>query len=186
MQIDDLVDGNDFGSLVAPETIRIERLLPGPGERVWRYLTEPALRRRWLAAGAFDLVPGGSVELVFRNDDLVPGDDPAPARFAAENGEVRLRGVVTDCIPMRRLAYSWGLGDDASEVRFDLVEEGAKVRLTVTHRRLSSRPMRVMVSAGWHTHLDILAAVLSGRAPDGFWRRFIPLERAYETRLPQD
>ena len=54
------------------DAIRIERVLPGPRERVWRYLTEPDLRRRWLAAGAFDLVPGGAVELVFRNNELTP------------------------------------------------------------------------------------------------------------------
>lgn len=186
MTIDDKVEADEFGALIAPETIRIERLLPGHRERVWRYLTEPDLRRRWLASGAFELHPGGAVELLFRNDELVPGDDPAPARFAAEGGEVRLRGLVTDCEPMRRLAYTWGTGEDASEVRFDLAEEGAKVRLTVTHRRLSGRSLRVMVSAGWHTHLDILVAILEGRAPDGFWRRFVPLERVYEARLPQD
>ena len=29
---------NDYGVLTAPDTLRIERLLPGPIERVWQYL----------------------------------------------------------------------------------------------------------------------------------------------------
>ncbi|MBP1860204.1 hypothetical protein J2Z75_003725 [Rhizobium herbae] len=31
---------NAFGVLTAPGTLKIERLLPGPIERVWAYLTE--------------------------------------------------------------------------------------------------------------------------------------------------
>ena len=34
----------DHGTAVTRDTLRIERLLPGPIERVWRYLTDPALR----------------------------------------------------------------------------------------------------------------------------------------------
>jgi uncharacterized protein YndB with AHSA1/START domain len=175
-----------FGRLVAPETVRIERRLPGPRERVWRYLTEPDLRKTWLAAGAFDLTPGGSVELVFRNGELTPGDDPTPERFSANGGEARLRGVITACDPPDHLAYTWAEGDDASEVRFDLEDDGGKVRLTVTHVRLGSRAMRVMVSAGWHTHLDLLVARLEEREPEGFWRRYTALEPLYEARLPRD
>ncbi|WP_181702464.1 SRPBCC family protein [Chthonobacter albigriseus] len=174
-----------FGRQVTADTVRIERVLPGPRERIWRYLTEPELRRKWLAAGAFELSPSGDVELVFRNSELTANDDPPPARFADAGGEVRLVGVITVCAPTEVLAYTWGAGDDASEVRFDLVDEGSKVRLTVTHTRLANRDMRVMVSAGWHTHLDLLVAVLEERAPDGFWRRFATLERAYEDRLPR-
>src|SRR5690349_14792849 len=53
-----------FAQPIGTDAIRIERVLPGPRERIWRYLTESDLRRRWLAAGAFGLMPGGAVELV--------------------------------------------------------------------------------------------------------------------------
>ena len=41
-----------------PDTLTIARLLPGPIERVWAYLTESDLRRKWLAAGEMDLTLG--------------------------------------------------------------------------------------------------------------------------------
>jgi uncharacterized protein YndB with AHSA1/START domain len=44
--------------------LRIQRLLPGPIERVWAYLTESDLRRQWLASGTMQLQPGASFELV--------------------------------------------------------------------------------------------------------------------------
>src|SRR5919107_774188 len=88
-----------FARPIGTDAIRIERVLPGPRERVWRYLTEPELRRRWLAAGAFDLAPGGAVELVFRNNDLTRDDDPPPAGYASYGDESRLGGTILACEP---------------------------------------------------------------------------------------
>jgi len=39
-------------TLIKPSTIRFERLLPGPVERVWAYLTESKKRATWLAAAS--------------------------------------------------------------------------------------------------------------------------------------
>ena len=44
-----------YGRLIEPATLKIERLLPGPIERVWAYLTESDLRRQWLASGEMPL-----------------------------------------------------------------------------------------------------------------------------------
>ena len=65
-----------YGALVEPATVRIQRLLPGGVERVWAFLTESDLRRRWLAAGEMRLEAGAPFELVWRNDELTdpPGD----------------------------------------------------------------------------------------------------------------
>lgn len=46
---------NDYGMIIEPGTLRIQRLLPGPIERVWAYLTESDKRATWLAAGAMKL-----------------------------------------------------------------------------------------------------------------------------------
>ncbi len=35
----------DYGVVTAPGTVRIQRLLPGPIERIWAYLTDGELRR---------------------------------------------------------------------------------------------------------------------------------------------
>ena len=37
------------GEIIDTQTVRFERLLPGPIERVWAYLTESEKRRKWLA-----------------------------------------------------------------------------------------------------------------------------------------
>lgn len=180
----DQMDDGGFGRLTARDEVRIERVLPGPRERVWRYLTEADLRRQWLAAGDFDLATGGAIELVFRNNDLTEGDDPPPAHLAAHGEETRLGGTVLACEPPALLAFTWGTGPDASSVRFDLAEEGKDVRLTVTHSRTRDRGMTVLVSTGWHVHLDILADRLAGRTPDGFWRRVGALQPVYDARTP--
>lgn len=41
----------EYGVLKHSEMFHIERLLPGPIERVWSYLTYPERRRKCLAAG---------------------------------------------------------------------------------------------------------------------------------------
>ena len=40
-----------YGELIEPTTLKIQRLLPGPIERIWAYLTDSELRRKWMAAG---------------------------------------------------------------------------------------------------------------------------------------
>ena len=44
-----------YGELIEPATLKIQRVLPGPIERVWAYLTQGELRRQWLAAGQMEL-----------------------------------------------------------------------------------------------------------------------------------
>lgn len=170
-----------YGIVTAPDTFRIERLLPGPIERVWSYLTESGKRAQWLAAGDMDLRVGGDIEHVFRNSELTANDDPPPAKYAKHSGESRMHGRITACEPPRLLAYSWG---EHSEVTFELTECGSEVQLTLTHRRLATRDDMLGVSAGWHTHLDILADRLSGRTPPGFWRTLTQLDAEYDRRIP--
>ncbi|MEZ4619140.1 MAG: SRPBCC domain-containing protein [Caldilineaceae bacterium] len=61
---------DEFGTLVDAHTVRFERLLPGPIERVWAYLTEPQFLRTWLADSTMDLRIGGAVELRFDTDEV--------------------------------------------------------------------------------------------------------------------
>ena len=55
-----------YGFLTEPSTLTIQRLLPGPIERVWAYLTESNLRRQWLAAGDMEMKVGAPFELPMR------------------------------------------------------------------------------------------------------------------------
>ena len=70
---------NDYGQLLDESTVRFERLLPGPIERVWAYLVESEKRAKWLCSGETETAVGGHVDLVFRNETLSPAPDiPRP------------------------------------------------------------------------------------------------------------
>ncbi|MBB3059862.1 SRPBCC domain-containing protein [Microbulbifer rhizosphaerae] len=123
---------------------------------------------------------------MFRNSELSQSGDRAPDKYADIAEEAKLRGEVIDCDPPRQLTLSWGSpAGEASEVRFDLEPRGDKVLLVVTHSRLQSRDETLSVSAGWHTHLDILGAKLRGETPPSFWSEHTRLEAEYLQRLAQ-
>lgn len=172
----------DYAVVTAPGTVHIERLLPGPIERIWAYLTESDKRGQWFASGDAELKAGGRIELIFRNSDLTRNDDPAPAKYAREAGEVSMAGRITQCEPPHLLAFTWG-DESASEVRFELTERGNKVLLAITHTGLDAFDARISIAGGWHTHLGILADRLEGREPEGFWRTHTRLEAEYAKRL---
>jgi hypothetical protein len=70
-----MTDAKKNGVLVEPTTMRFERLLPGPIERVWEYLTKPELLTTWLSvAAAIDVREGGKVELTMDHGE--PGKLP--------------------------------------------------------------------------------------------------------------
>ncbi|MCJ8142439.1 SRPBCC family protein [Ancylobacter sp. A5.8] len=176
---------NGYATQEAADTLRFERLLPGPVERVWSYLTEPDKRRLWLAAGPMELTAGGKVDLVFRNGELNAGQ-PTPERFAKFAGEIHNEGVVLACEPNRLLRFTWEAGTPSeSEVTFELTPRGGKVHLTVTHRRLVARGTRLGVAGGWHAHLTLLADALEGRERSALWPLFAQYREAYEARLAE-
>jgi len=166
------------GRLAAPNTLVFQRLLPGPVGRIWRFLTEEDLRRKWLAGGRMEPEVGAAFELVWRNDELTMPPGVRPDGFAPE---ARLACRITEWNPPRRLAFAWG---DTAHVAIDLAPAGERVLLTLTHSRIAERGMRVMLGSGWHTHLDILADRLQGSEPAPFWDTWSALRDAYDRRLP--
>jgi uncharacterized protein YndB with AHSA1/START domain len=173
-----LATPDDYGALIEPATLKIQRLLPGPIERVWSYLTDSDLRRRWLAAGDMELKVGAPFELVWRNDELTDPPGVLPPGFGAEH---RMASRITYLDPPRRLAFAW---EGAGDVSFDLEPAGDAVLMTVIHRRLPDRRTLIGVSAGWHAHLDVLVARLSGKTLDPFWDSMTRLRADYDRRLP--
>lgn len=166
-----------YGELIEPLTLKIQRLLPGPVDRVWAYLTESELRRQWLAAGQMEMKSGAPFELVWRNDEL---SDPPGARPDGFGAEHRLESRILALEPNRKLSIAWNQG----EVSFELEPAGDKVLLTVTHRRLPDRAQLLNVSAGWHAHLDVLATRIAGKPQTAsFWDSWSRLKAEYEKRL---
>ena len=174
---------SDYGEVTEAGAIRFQRLLPGPIERVWDYLTVPEKRRLWLADGPMDLPPGGEMELVWRNSELARPDETIPEKFAGYDGEHRMKGRIIEAEPPRRLVHSWG--EDA-EVVYELEERGDKVLLTLVNRRLPDHKEVVSVAGGWHTHLEVLRARLEEREGPRFWDTVDEADRAYEARIPAE
>lgn len=173
-----------YGELLDTGTVRFERLLPGPIERVWSYLVESDKRALWFCGGETELRVGGRIDLHFHNSTLSGrGDIEPPERHRKYQGKVSFTGAVTRCEPPFVLSHTWVFGDEMSEVCYELTEQGDSVLLVLTHSRLESGATVLSVSSGWHTHLDILVALLEGRRPGHFWKTMVELESEYEERL---
>lgn len=167
------------GEIVDERTVRFQRLLPGPVERVWAYLTESDKRAKWFAGGDMELRAGGTAELYFRHANFTrPGETPPPELAQAVNG-LAFTVRITRCEPPHVLAYAWGDADDESEVEFELAARGDDVLLTLTHRGLHTRAAMADVSGGWHLHLTWLAHELAGTEPPRFWTLRAELQEKY-------
>jgi uncharacterized protein YndB with AHSA1/START domain len=146
---------SDEGQIRKESMIRFERVLPGPIERVWDYLTRSEHLATWFGGGAKRYVieprEGGAVSL--------------------EDGHIR--GVVTRWQPPRLLTYTWNVfmpGDAESKypesyVTWELTSQGDDVLLTLTHRPIMEG-FEAQAMMGWHTFLDRLGALLRGDEPE--------------------
>jgi len=175
------------GEFTAPGEVRIVRILPGPIERVWSYITDSEKRATWFAGGPIELRVGGRAELLFKHSQISPHETPPEKYREVHDPGVGMVGLVTQCEPPRLLAFTWDgatLGE-GSEVLFELSPQGDEVQLTLTHRKLQSDAERINVSSGWHLHTAILAAHLTGATPPPLWAAHSRLEAAYAKRLRQ-
>ncbi|WP_269713983.1 SRPBCC family protein [Caulobacter sp. NIBR2454] len=174
----DAITLDAYGALIEPATLKIQRLLPGPIERCWAYLTDSELRRQWLAAGDMQKGADTTFEFVWRNDELT---DPPGKRPDGMADEHRMQSRITQFDPPRKLAITWGAH---GEVSFELQAQGDEVLLTLVHSRVPDRSTLLSVSSGWHAHLDVLEAKARGKTPAPFWDRVAVLKPQYDQRLP--
>jgi len=130
-------------------TVRFERLLPGPLERVWEFISDPKLLPGWFGEARIEPRTCGAFKLM--------------------DGHVQ--GVVTQWKPGRKLAYTWNVfvPDNVdspypeSYVTFELAARGENVALTLTHVPVLER-FEKQNAMGWHTFLDMLGAGVRGEA----------------------
>jgi uncharacterized protein YndB with AHSA1/START domain len=167
-----------YGELTEPATLKIQRILPGPIERVRAYLTESDLRRQWFAAGHMEMKVGATFEFVWRNNELT---DPPGQRPAGFSGEHTMQSRIVEVEPPRKLVFTFG---NSGDVSFELEPKGSNVLFTVIHRRLPDRGTIMKVGPGWHMHLDVLVARMTGKKPEPFWDGISRLQKEYERRLP--
>ena len=172
---------NDFGVVTEAGSVRFERVLPGPIERVWSFLTDSDKRGQWLAAGTMDLRPGAKVELVFDNSKISK-ETEAPPEFKSFSGRHTTIWYVVRCEKPRLLVCTWPMQIGETELTFELSERGKDVLLVLTHRRLDRATM-LMVGPGWHSHLGIMEDRLRGVEPRPFWTTFATTRKEYEKRV---
>jgi len=81
------------GKFMRQPAVRFERILPGPIERVWEFLTETERLPGWFGHGVIEHRAGGAVTLL----------------------DGHIRGVVTQWKPPRLLAYTWNVFSPGDE-----------------------------------------------------------------------
>jgi uncharacterized protein YndB with AHSA1/START domain len=138
---------SDLGKILKTGVVRFERVLPGPIERVWEYLTDIKRLPEWFGEGVMEPYEGGVVNFM--------------------GGHIR--GVVTQWKPPRKLAYTWNVfspGETESSypesyLTFELKPQGKDVLLTLTHLPIPEE-FENRTAMGWHTFLDMLGTALRG------------------------
>jgi len=143
---------NDNGQIHKESMAYFERLLPGPIERVWDFLTSSVHLGKWLLEGTIEPRVGGAVNL----------------------GDGHIRGVVTQWQPPRRLTYTWNVfspGETESAypesyLTLELEPRGERVLLTLSHRPIRLAEFEGRTMMGWHTFLTRLVALAEGREPE--------------------
>jgi uncharacterized protein YndB with AHSA1/START domain len=170
-----------LGVFDGTQVVRFERLLPGPIERVWAYLTESDKRSQWLASGAMPPQPGGDFMMRFDHSLLSASREVPPEPYRQYAGGHDSLHRLLRFEPPHVLAFTWGsIQDNLSEVTFELSEAGDQVKLVLTHRNLSGRAEQLDVGPGWHSHLHVLRERLNGTAPTSFWTMFERIKARYD------
>ena len=151
---------------VAPDTIRLERLLDAPLDKVWRYLTEAELRQQWFMGGT-DARPDSEFELLNDHDNLSDDDVPYPESYAEFKGKSWNEKVIR-FEPPRFLETTFQGGRNGN-VSYELFADGDRTRLVLTHSGIVSGTGAQDFGSGWNSRLTVLQERLAGRGVKDFW-----------------
>lgn len=158
------MNGSD---IVTPHTLRFERLLDAPIDKVWQYLVNPKLRARWFMGGPTDAEVGGIIGMSMQHDNLSDGDVPTPQRYRSYLGH-SWEERITRIEPPYILAFTWENGE-AGEVMFELSDLVGRTKLVLTHSGLRGNGEAIDFGGGWHSHLAVLQRRIVGEPVPDFW-----------------
>jgi uncharacterized protein YndB with AHSA1/START domain len=151
---------------VAPDAIRLERLLDAPMEKVWRYLTEAEFRQQWFMGGT-DATGVGEFDLLVDHDKLSSDKVPYPESYQSFKGAIWTEKVIRFEPP--RLLETTFQGGKNGIVTYELFPDGERTRLVLTHSKIQSSSGFQDFGSGWTSHLAVLQERLAGRSIKNFW-----------------
>jgi uncharacterized protein YndB with AHSA1/START domain len=170
---------------VTPQSLRFERLLDAPIEKVWRFLIEPDLRARWFMGRPTEPIMGGKLGLTMNHDRLSDDDVPTPERFRS-HVDANWAERITRIEAPNMLAFTWD-EEKAGEVTIELAEEeNGKTRLVLTHSGLRGCDDAENFGSGWHSHLAALERRVRGDGVANFWALHEKSEVAIRAALAKD
>jgi len=139
-------------------SLRIERILPAPPERVFRALTDPDALAAWFWPTDF-----GPTALA----DARPGGRFRIAAAGGPFGPFAVEGRYTVVEPPHRLAFTWRWDGDDEEtmVTIELAAAGEGTTLTLVHDGFAADGVRDNHAIGWSDCLGRLPAWLSATTP---------------------
>ena len=150
----------------ASRRVILRRSVEADPEIVWRALTEPEGLSAWL--GRYD------------GARLGPG-----AEFTIWHEEsVGSSHEVVEWLPPRTMSVTWDFpGESSSRVRLVVEPDASGSTVVLEHEGIEDL---VAYAAGWHVHLDFLAAYASGhpRSFEQFWVDYDQMHRRYSS-LPR-
>lgn len=168
---------------IGTDTIRLERMLEAPPEKVWLYLTQAELRRQWFMGGT-DAEDGSEFDLIVDHDNLSEDRDlPYPDGYAQFKGTIWTEKVIR-FEPPRLLETTFQSGKNGT-VTYELFPEGHGTRLVLTHRGIVSAVGAQDFGSGWNSHLTVLHERLAGRSVRNFWELHARSREAVRKALKQ-
>ena len=100
---------SEFGVRVDNSTVRFERLLPGPIEKVWAFLADSDKRSQWFTSGALPAKVGEPFEMRFHHADYSPHKSPPPPGYENVDAEPqKMTSILLALEPPHRLAFTFG------------------------------------------------------------------------------
>ncbi len=166
---------------ITTHSLRFERVLDAPVDKVWQYLVDADLRARWFMAGPTGLEVGGCFGMTMDHDNLSDQNVPTPEKYRAYVGQ-SWEERITRYRPPNLLGITWD-GEDGGEVVFALSADGERTLLVLTHTGLRGRDDAMNFGGGWHAHLAALARRIKGDAVPDFWALHAQAEDLVEQAL---
>jgi uncharacterized protein YndB with AHSA1/START domain len=141
------------------ETVLVlTRTFAAPREKVFRAWTDPALLKKWWAAGP------GFTPTVAEIDLRVGGRYRLGMRAPDADADYVVAGTYREVQRPARLVYTWaweGAGAPETLVTVEFLDRGAQTEVILTHEQFADASDRDQHASGWSGCLDNLARVLT-------------------------